>query len=115
MANVQYADNLKNHIVKKNFLKYSDDNHQLSGFFNFQCLDIFFSLYSKFPLNAIILYYFFQSMKNHTFYTFDFLNIFLKFFQKIQHKILIKMVMQKNEKQNGVVILVIDMHDQVHE
>lgn len=37
-------------------------------------------------------------MKNHTFYTFDLLETFQEFFQKIQHKILIKMVKRKNEK-----------------
>lgn len=37
-------------------------------------------------------------MKNHTFYTVDLLGIFQEFFQKIQHKILIKMVKRKNEK-----------------
>lgn len=84
--------------MKRNFRKYIFYNHQWFLFFIAQYSRIFFSLYQKFPLNRIIHRLFVYSMKNHTFYTFDLLETFQEFFQKIQHKILIKMVKRKNEK-----------------
>ena len=54
-------------------------------------------------------------MKNHTFYTFDLLEIFQEFFQKIQHKILIKMVKRKNEKYTDSENISFDTHVKFHE